>query len=132
MSLSIHDNHIISYEVDGVLKQIILHTEYAYGEEPAEKTDVIFGGVLDHYFRNSILPSIIFDVQEVETQSILIRDRDLINEGHKIAGWPSFWKDSIDEMIEDLSQGGYKMFEISSSYGLDGWVVANSCEFQSV
>ncbi len=130
MSHSVHDNHLVSYEVDGVAKRIVLHTEYAYGEEPFEKTDVVFEGVLDHHFRNPILPSIVFDVEEVEIQAILIRDKDLINEGHKIGGWPSFWRESGDEMLEAISKSGCKMFEISSSYGLDGWVVAASCEFK--
>ena len=131
MSLSVHDNHLVSYQVDGVAKKIILHTEYAYGEEPFEKTDVVFEGVLDHYFRNPILPSIVFDVEEVDIQAILIRDKELINEGHKIGGWPSFWKDSSDAMFKEISSSGFKMFEISSSYGLDGWVVAASCKFSS-
>ena len=130
MSRSVHDNHLVSYEVDGVAKRIVLHTEYAYGEEPFEKTDVVFEGVLDHYFRNPILPSIVFDVEEVEIQAILIRDKELINEGHRIGGWPSFWRDSADEMLEAISNNGCKMFEISSSYGLDGWVAAASCEFK--
>lgn len=131
MSGSVHDNHLVSYEVDGVGKRIILHTEYVYGEEPYEKTDVVFEGVIDHYFRNPILPSIVFDIEEVEIQAILIRDKDLIDEGHKIGGWPSFWKDSADEMLEAITSRGCKMFEVSSSYGLDGWVAAASCEFHS-
>jgi len=130
MSRSVHDNHLVSYEVDGIAKQIVLHTAYAYGEEPYEKTDVIFEGVLDHYFRNSILPSIVFDVEEVEIQAILIRDKNLINEGYRNGGWPSFWRESTDEMLEAISNSGCKMFEISSSYGLDGWVAAASCEFK--
>jgi len=130
MSRSIHDNHLVSYEVDGVAKRIVLHTEYAYGEEPFVKTDVVFEGVLDHHFRNAILPSIVFDVEEVEVQAILTRDKALINEGHKIGGWPSFWRESNDGVLEAISNSGCKMFEISSSYGLDGWVAAIACEFK--
>jgi hypothetical protein len=130
MMRSVHDNHLLGYTVDGVARRIVLHTEYRYGQEPFERTDVVFEGVLDHYFRNPILPSIIFDVEEVETQFITSRDKTSIDEGHKIAGWPSFWRESAEAMAAAIHESGCKMFEISSSYGLDGWVAADSREFQ--
>ena len=129
MSRSVHDDHLLSYEVDGVAKRIVLHTRYPYGEAPFEMTDVVFEGVLDHYFRNSTLPSVVLDVVEIEIQAILVRDEDLINEGHRSGGWPSFWKESVGEMLAAVRGSGCRMFEISSSYGLDGWVAAASCEF---
>ncbi len=107
-----------------------MRTEYAYGEEPFERTDVIFEGVIDHYFRNPVLPSIVFDVEEADVQLLIARDKALIDLGHKIGGWPSFWKNTVGEMVRTISQLGCRIFEISSSYGLDGWVVASSCEFR--
>lgn len=129
MIRSVHDNHLFAYEVDSRSQRIILRTEYAYGEEPFERTDVIFEGVIDHYFRNTILPSIVFDVEEADTQLLIARDKAVIDMGHKIGGWPSFWKNTVDEMVAAISEVGCRIYEISSSYGLDGWVVARSCEF---
>ena len=131
MSRSVHDNHLTAFEVDGVERRIVLHTEYAYGEEPFEKTDVVFEGVLDHYFKNAVLPSIIFDVEEVDTHTIISRNKETIDEGHRIGGWPSFWERSVDAMVSKIGNAGGRVFEISSSYGMDGWVVAVSCEFKS-
>ncbi|MCB1208462.1 MAG: hypothetical protein KDK97_03995, partial [Verrucomicrobiales bacterium] len=130
MKPSVHDNHLYAYAVDGRAGLIVLRTEYAYGEEPFEQTDVIFEGVLDHYFRNPVLPSIIFDVEEADVARTIARDKAVIDQGHKIGGWPSFWQDSIEGMMVTIADAGCKMFEISSSYGLDGWVVAKSCEFR--
>ncbi|BCX48686.1 conserved hypothetical protein [Haloferula helveola] len=130
MGGSIHDNHLVAYEVDSQARRIILRTEYAYGEEPFESTEVIFGGVLDHHFRNPRMPAIIFDVIEIDPRVIIERDKCLIDSGHKIGGWPSFWRDTVDAMVDAIASAGCKMFEISSSYGLDGWVAAESCEFR--
>lgn len=130
MKPSVHDNHLTAFKVDGVKNRIVLHTEYKYGEEPFEQTDVVFEGVVDHYFRNSILPSIIFDVEEVDIKSIILRDKALIDEGHKVGGWPSFWAESINLMEDKIKNTDAKMFELSSSYGMDGWVIASSCKIK--
>ena len=68
MNRSVHDHHLVSYEVDGRAKRIVLHTEYAYAKSSHEATDVVFEGVVDHYFRNCVSPSIMDDVKEVSTQ----------------------------------------------------------------
>jgi hypothetical protein len=132
MTRSVHDNHLLGYEVDGVSRRIVLHTEYAYGQEPFEKTDVVFEGLVDHWFRHPVIPSIVFDVMEADARFLLTRDRALLDEGHRIGGWPSFWRDTVDGMLEAIAAQGGRMWEISSSYGLDGWVVAASCEFRAV
>ncbi len=129
MTRSVHDNHLFAYEVDSRSQRIILRTEYAYGEEPFERTDVIFEGVIDHYFRNTVLPSIVFDVDEGDPQLLIARDKEVIDMGHKIGGWPSFWKNTVEEMVSAISDRDCRIYEISSSFGLDGWVVARSCDF---
>ncbi len=130
MKRSVHDNQLYAYQVDSRAQRIILRTEYAYGEEPFEQTDVIFEGVLDHYFRNPVLPSIVLDVEEADAQGLITRNKAVIDQGHKTGGWPSFWKDTVEGMVSAISEAGCKTFEISTSYGLDGWVVAKSCAFQ--
>ena len=126
--MSVHDNILKSYTVDGDAKRIVLCTEYPHDDPPA-KTDVVFTGVVDHYFRNPVLPSIIFDVEAVALRETIERDKQLIDTGNRIGGWPSFWRETVDEMVQVLSNDGIQMFEISSSYGLDGWVAAKDCEF---
>ena len=128
---AVHDNFLQGYSVDGVNRRIELFTEYQDGGEPFEITTVVFSGVIDHYFRNCILPSIVFDIEEVDPEEILKRDKKLIDEGHRIGGWPSFWRESVRKMKTEIMDKQGRMFKISSSYGLDGWVVAESCEFKT-
>ena len=129
--MTVHDNNLISYHVDGDAKQIVLHTEYPHADPPF-KTDVVFTGVVDHYFRHPVLPSIIFDIERVELRETLEREYKFLKEGNRIGGWPSFWRESVDEMETSLLNNGVQMFEISSSYGLDGWVAARNCEFVKI
>jgi len=129
---SVHDNHLFAYAVDAKTRTVILHTEYAYGLPPYAQTDVVFTGVLDHYFRDAVLPSIVFGVDEIDTQEMIREHKEQIDEGHRIAGWPSFWRDTVEGMAMVISEGGYKTFEISSSYGFHGWVVAKACAIQPI
>ena len=126
--MSVHDNILKSYTVDGDAKRIVLCTEYPH-DDPPTRTDVVFTGVVDHYFRNSVFPSIIFEVEAVALRDIIERDKQLIDSDNRIGGWPSFWRETVDEMVLALSNDNIQMFEISSSYGLDGWVAAKDCEF---
>lgn len=128
---TLHNNHLFAYEVYSRARTIILRTEYAYGEQPSQQTDAIFEGVLDHHFQNPVLPSIILDVEEADTQGTITCNKELIDQGYQTSGWPSFWRDTVVGMVEAISEAGCKTFEISSSYGLNGWVVAKSCEFRS-
>jgi hypothetical protein len=41
-------------------------------------------------------------------------------------GWPRFWRETAQETTSVLLASGMKCFELSSSYGLSGWVVAAS------
>jgi hypothetical protein len=131
MKRSVHDNHLYAYEVDSRAQRIILRTKYSYDQEPFETTDVIFEGVLDHYFRDTVFPSIISDVNETDPLRLITAHKEVIDQGHQSGGWPSFWKSTVEEMVASITDAGYKTFEISSSYGLDGWVVARSCELRS-
>lgn len=128
---SVHDNMLNAYSVNGVEKRIVLHTFFDQAS-PVEYTDVVFEGVLDHYFRDTVLPSIIFDVKHADAAHVLKRDFGLILEGHRRGGWPSFFASTIPEMVDRISAAGCSIYSIESSYGLDGWVVAQSMQFIEV
>ena len=122
---SVHDNILNAYTVDGVAKRIILHTAYEEAE-PFEYTDILFDGVMDHFFRDTVLPSIIFDVEPGDVAHTLTRDKDAIDEGHRRGGWPSFYAPTVAEMVDKIASAGCFLYTIVSSYGLDGWVVSRT------
>ena len=122
---SVHDNILNAYTVDGGAKRIVLHTAYE-DATPFESTDIVFEGVMDHFFRDTVVPSIIFDVEPGDINHILTRDKNTIDEGHQRGGWPSFYAPTVAEMIEKIENAGCLLYSVASSFGLDGWVVSRS------
>jgi hypothetical protein len=121
---SIHDNRVISYEVDGERRRIVLRTRFE-DREPVEHTDLIFEGVLAYHFENDNFGNILFGVEEVSVPQLVEGNRRLFDEGSKYA-WPGPWNQSTQAAVQHLEAAGARAFEISSSYGLAGWVVAES------
>jgi len=121
---SIHDNRVVSYEVDGERRQIVMHTRFE-AREPTEHTDLIFEGVLAYHFENDNFGNILFGVEEIPVPQLVASYRSLFEKGTKYA-WPGPWNTSPEVSVRDFESQGAKAFEISSSYGLAGWVVAKS------
>jgi len=125
---SIHDNRVVSYEVDGEHRRIVLHTRFE-DREPIECTDVIFEGVLAYHFANDNFGNILFGVEEIPVPQLVARNRRLFEEGSRFA-WPGPWNESPEASIEHFQSHQVKAFEVSSSYGLAGWVVAASYQLE--
>jgi hypothetical protein len=70
MTVSIHDNHLVSYEVQCETRTITLRTEYR-DREPTEYTNVVFGGVKGHHFQNDTFGNIISMCQTSPSSSFL-------------------------------------------------------------
>ena len=121
---SIHDSRVISYEVDGERRRIVLHTRFEE-RDLVEWTDLIFDGVLAYHFENDNFGNILFGLTEISIPQLVEGSRGLFDDGSKYA-WPGPWNESPDASVLYLESKGAKAFEISSSYGLCGWVVAAS------
>src|SRR5882762_2441042 len=127
---SIHDNRVVSYEVDGAKRRIVLHTRFEERDR-LEFTDLIFEGVLAYHFENDNFGNILFGVEEVPAAQLVADDRSLFEKGSKFA-WPGPWNESPEASISHFQSKGAKGFEISSSYGLDDWVIAESYRLEAV
>lgn len=121
----IHDNEIISYEVDLKSQRIIIHTQYQDATS-IENTDIVFSDVLAHLFENQLRGSIILDLEKYELIKFIENNRDLLRK-QKNYGWPMDY-DTIEELLERLLQEQYSYYVIYSSYGLNGWVLAKNYE----
>lgn len=127
---SIHDNRVIAYEVDGERRQIVLHTRFG-DRAPWEHTDLIFDGVLAYHFEHDNFANILFDVVEVSIPQLVNAWRPLFEDGSRYV-WPGSWNQSPEAAIQHFLAKGAKAFEVSSSFGLGGWVVADSCRRERV
>jgi hypothetical protein len=124
MERSVHDNFLAGYEVNGDLQEIRLRTEFRDKGKPYEFTDVLFTGVEAYEFRYDNFGNIIFDVCEVPLDKWVADLAESFAEGHRQAGWPHFLRSSGDGGLEYLRQHSVRAFELSSSYGMRGWVLA--------
>ncbi|MBD7911526.1 hypothetical protein [Clostridium cibarium] len=122
---NIHDNEIISYKVNLKNQKIIIYTEYQK-RKITKKTDVIFYDVLVHFFENELPGSTILDIDEHNINQF-IRDNSKLLEQRKDSCWPIDYN-TIEELTRELLKEQYSYYIISSSYGLNGWVLAKSYE----
>lgn len=125
----VHDNIIKSYQVDFENEQLRLRTEYSYGAKVIENTDIIFESYLAHLFENEQKDSIISDIEEGTPAFFYEQNQELI-EKNRNYGWPINYHttDTKNELVKYIRENGYKAFEISSSYGLCGWVLAKDMQ----
>jgi hypothetical protein len=126
-SISVHDNFVYAYRVECEARRIVLHTRFR-DSSPEEYTDVIFTGVVAHHFEHVLEGNILFDVTEIPLRDIIETSAALF-----AAGKNYMWPDGIDyrdveELIRILEGQGACGFEISSSYGMSGWVIAGAMD----
>ncbi|MDR3706976.1 MAG: hypothetical protein P4L33_01650 [Capsulimonadaceae bacterium] len=130
MSVSIHDNHLLSYCVFAEKRQIVFHTEYRDAPEP-EHTDVLFDGVEAYCFNHDNFDNILFDISEVHVETIITEDRALFEQG-KPFGWPGPWRRSGEDILHYFIEREVRGFQVTSSSGMSGWVLAKSVAFVSL
>jgi len=120
--ISVHDNRLIAYHVLAKECRIVLETEFR-DRAPHEYTDVVFEDVLAYHFENDLFGTIIFDIEEVDLNALLKEHAQMFELGWR-QGWPRGW-DSRKEDIESFTQRlEVRAFDLSSSYGMSGWVIA--------
>ncbi|HHR2582198.1 TPA: hypothetical protein ACSY4C_00310 [Listeria monocytogenes] len=125
----VHDNIIKSYQVDFENEQLRLRTEYSYVDKVNENTDIIFESYLAHLFENEQKDSIIFDIEECTPTLFYEQNQELIEKNRNYC-WPISYHttNTKKELVKFIHKNGYKVFEISSSYGLCGWVLAKDMQ----
>jgi hypothetical protein len=125
MPASVHDNVLVSYEVLCEERRIVLHTEFRE-VKPPERTDVVFTGVEGYCFKDDAFGNILFDVVTVPVKEILKEQRAEIAESYQRSGAPGPWANDLDAASEVLRGRGVSGFVLSSSYGMSGWVLAQT------
>lgn len=124
MSLSIHDNYLVAYEVRCKERVIVLHTEYDYESFPFEATDVVFSGVQGYRFEDDAFGNIIYGIEEILVGQLIEDHRAEIAESYRMAGAPGSWAANLDTAASFLKEQGARGFVLSASFGLSGWIIA--------
>ena len=72
MALSIHDNLLISYEVQCEARTILLRTKSRTKNQPTEFMNVMFDGVQGYCFENDAFGNIIFGLETLAVNQFLM------------------------------------------------------------
>ncbi|MCO6017946.1 MULTISPECIES: hypothetical protein [Carnobacterium] len=120
----LHDNEIISYEVNLTDKIIKMTTKTESGEQVV----VIFSEVFAYFFEDQLFGSVILDLFEAPLDDFIEGNMEILNKG-KENSWPMSYK-KIDELSDKLKLENFSYFILSPSYGLGGWVVAKNLSIQ--
>jgi len=99
-----------------------LWTESSQPEVKA--ADVVFSGVLDYLMEGDLGTNIIAAIAEAPIEPFVRENAPLFEREQKF-GWPRSWKGGINETVAHLKKSGAKLWIITSSYGLGGWVLAS-------
>ena len=122
--VSIHDNEIVSYEVNFKKGRIKINTK----NSQENSIVILFDEVLTHLFKHEMSNSILFDIEKYEMEEFIKYNEKLLNETKNYC-WPINY-DTIKELKNKLIEWKYNYYVISSSLGLNGWVLAKEMTIQ--
>lgn len=114
----VHDNEILSYQVDICNKKLQMFTQY-YDKE---KTTITFTGLIGHRFENVTYQNLIFGISQIAIDYFINENKEILEKGLRFA-FPIFAK-SCEELRDYLIENEQRVFEISSTIGLYGFVIA--------
>jgi hypothetical protein len=124
MGLSIHDNLLISYEVQCESRTILLRTECRTKNQTTKFINVVFNGVQGYRFENDAFGNIVLDLEPVAIDQFVAEYGAGIVASYKMAGSPGPWAKNLDAASLHLHAQKIQAFILSSSFGLSGWILA--------
>jgi hypothetical protein len=97
------------------------------GHRPGiDRVVIVFEGLEGHHFERVSSGVKFSDISDIPLSAFL-RDRETeLAEGHRLVGAPGGWQGSVSAAEVYLKSRGAHYFEIASSYGFSGWVLAAS------
>ncbi len=124
----IHDHGLLGYHVSFDQGEIGLRTmpDQRESSEPGTARAVVFEGCVAHHFERADYGTILSDISEVPLERFVSEHAMQFDAGHRASGWPSWWRGSVPEALAYLRQEQITAFEIESSYGFSGWILARS------
>jgi hypothetical protein len=123
---NIHDHSLLEYRVDLANRRITLVTlpEAARTQPNVRPLMTMFEGREGHHFDRVSSGVIFLDIEEIALPEFLKNHEAELEEGSKAIGAPPWWRGSVAEAETYLVGRGVRAFEIHSSYGFSGWVLA--------
>jgi hypothetical protein len=123
-----HDYHLVGYSVAESGRKIAFEVTWPYETETdVRRANVVFSNVEGYFFEHDLGGNILYSISEESVHALLTQNASRFQDESKW-GWPLFWRDGVEKTLELLVEKNVKCFEISSSYGLSGWVLATNMD----
>jgi hypothetical protein len=123
-----HDYHLTGYAVDGERGRITFNVSWPYNtDSDIGRAVVVFSGVAGYFLEHDLGANILYSLSEISLNGFLVEHADRFQQEKKW-GWPLFWRGGVEQTLEHLSEANVRCFEVSSSYGLSGWILATNVE----
>lgn len=129
MSAPFGDYHLASYSILCDRAEIRLRAERCTDGDP-QATEIIFAGVAAYHFKHDNFETILGHVIERPLEPFLEEHASKFSQGASQSGWAPFWTGSVSTTLAKLQAESIHAFEITSSFGLRGWVLAVSFDSQ--
>jgi hypothetical protein len=124
--MKVHDYHLRGYEVGDFGSVVALDLVYDYPAQPKCETRVRFSGVELYHFSHTT-GTIIFGIEQIPLATLLDEQADFIRSAAHMQGVKG-WKNDIETYSAYLLSAGVCAWEITSSIGFDGFVIARAIE----
>ena len=100
----------------------------AWPEEDGKTSivNVFFEGVFGYELKNDSMGSVVLEFNEISLNKFLQKYGSDIKESFRQNGAYGPWASDLDSAESMLSRNGIKAIELSSSMGMEGWVLAKS------
>ena len=122
--LSVHHNRLLCYAVNCEERRVTFHTGF-FDCEPHDYTEVVFSGVAAYHFEGDTFGTILFDISQTPLEEIYASYREIFTR-RKNYGWPLLQYEDEEDLICRLRAEGIRGYLISSSCGMDGFVMSRS------
>ena len=126
----IHDSLLVGYSVNSESQELLLSVKPHHDSAPAPFT-LRFQGVAAHSFDTPVMPAILYGINRISASDLIRADWPAIERGYKLGGWPGPWAATLASATDFATSNGLSGFQIESSYGLSGWVLAQSVGFHA-
>ncbi len=124
---SLHDNLLISYHVDCERRTIRIRARRPQWPNRFDQDRLIaFNGVEAYQFQNDAFGNIIHDIDRISLKEFISRFGFEIERSYSGAGAPGPWAADLEAALITLGARQVQGFILSSSYGLSGWILAQS------
>ena len=124
---SLHDDFLVSYEVNCEARQIKLRARRdprVPGNELQRDRTIVFNGVEGYQFENDAFGNIIFSLRRIPVEQLVAERGARIAKSFRMTGAAGSWAADLASAAQALTAMGIQAFDLGASYGLSGWILA--------